>query len=344
MKDNALISIVVPIYNVEKYLDECITSIINQTYKNIEIILVDDGSCDNCPKICDYWSDQDIRIKVIHKLNQGLGMARNTGLKNATGKYVVFVDSDDYISPVMVQTLYESMIANDADTVYCGLNRLYSNGTYASVPSIYSGCYFEEKDIVENVLLRMLGYPPKDNNKTPFFMSVWHAMYSMDIIKDKMISFISEREFMSEDLWFHIKYLQHSKKVFISPQCLYFYRVVDDSISLKYDVNRFDRLKSMHLKTIEMLEEIISKSAIEQIEYGWFLNQVGGQIYSIIKNEKTGVYNKIKKILSDDCVQKCIHTYEYKKNPFPKRLFNSLIFHQNTLGIIMLTKIKICIK
>ena len=93
-----LISVIVPIYNVEKYLDRCVDSIINQTYKNLEIILVDDGSPDNCPQMCDDYAKKDSRIKVVHKENGGLSDARNVGMEVATGEYVSFIDSDDYIS------------------------------------------------------------------------------------------------------------------------------------------------------------------------------------------------------------------------------------------------------
>ena len=98
MSDNELISVIVPIFKVEDYLRKCVDSVINQTYKNLEIILVDDGSPDNCPKICDEYANQDSRIKVIHKENGGLSDARNAGMKIAKGEYVSFIDSDDYIS------------------------------------------------------------------------------------------------------------------------------------------------------------------------------------------------------------------------------------------------------
>ena len=94
---NDLISVIVPVYNVEKYLDKCIESIVNQTYTALEIILIDDGSSDNCPEICDRWTEKDNRIKVIHKVNGGLSDARNCGMAAATGKYITFVDCDDYI-------------------------------------------------------------------------------------------------------------------------------------------------------------------------------------------------------------------------------------------------------
>ena len=110
-----LISIVVPVYNVEDYLEKCIQSILNQSYKNLEIILVDDGSPDNCPKICDKYEKLDSRIKVIHKKNGGLSDARNIGIKNAKGKYISFVDSDDYIKENFIEDMYNLLIKYDAD-------------------------------------------------------------------------------------------------------------------------------------------------------------------------------------------------------------------------------------
>ena len=119
------ISIIVPIYNVEKYIRKCIISIINQTYKNIEIILVDDGSPDNCPMICDEFARRDERIVVIHKKNGGLSSARNAGLEKATGDYIGFVDSDDWIEPQMYEKMIQMYIDSKVDLVECGIN-LYS--------------------------------------------------------------------------------------------------------------------------------------------------------------------------------------------------------------------------
>lgn len=110
-----LVTVVLPIYNVEQYLDRCINSVVNQTYKNLEIILVDDESPDNCPKMCDEWAKMDSRIKVIHKKNQGLGYARNTGIDSATGEYIYFVDSDDYIAMDTIELAYKAAAENNAD-------------------------------------------------------------------------------------------------------------------------------------------------------------------------------------------------------------------------------------
>ena len=115
--DNSLVSIIIPIYNVEQYLDRCIKSVINQTYKNIEIILVDDGSTDKCPEICDQYAQKDNRIVVIHKENGGLSSARNAGMKVLKGEYMLFVDSDDWIKGNTVEELLQIAIEHDVDFV-----------------------------------------------------------------------------------------------------------------------------------------------------------------------------------------------------------------------------------
>lgn len=119
MKEKNLVSIIVPIFKVEKYLKRCIDSILNQTYRNIEIILIDDGSPDNCGKIADEYALKDKRIKVIHQKNMGLSEARNRGIEISKGEYIGFVDSDDYIEPTMFQDLYNAIIDNDADISIC---------------------------------------------------------------------------------------------------------------------------------------------------------------------------------------------------------------------------------
>lgn len=139
-----LISIIVPVYNVEKYIHECVDSIINQTYKNIEIILVDDGSPDNCGKICDEYAEKDSRIKVIHKENGGLSDARNCGIDAASGEWLMFVDSDDYIESDMAQKLLDAAKKENADMAVCSVtlfkdNKRYTPDTYFSPEHTVSG-------------------------------------------------------------------------------------------------------------------------------------------------------------------------------------------------------------
>ena len=121
MVDNGLVTVIVPVYNVECYLDKCISSIVQQSYNNLEIIVVDDGSTDGSPAICDGWAARERRIRVIHKENGGLSDARNAGLAVATGEYISFVDSDDWIKPQFIETLLVSLQAGKADIAECGV-------------------------------------------------------------------------------------------------------------------------------------------------------------------------------------------------------------------------------
>lgn len=123
------ISVIVPIYNAERYLDKCLQSIVEQTYSNLEIILVNDGSFDGCDKLCRKWERKDSRIIYIRKKNAGVCSARNLGLDKATGNYIAFVDADDYISPLMYEKLYALMINNGVDLVICGRTRVLGNRT-----------------------------------------------------------------------------------------------------------------------------------------------------------------------------------------------------------------------
>ena len=126
------ISIIVPVYNVEQYLNQCVESIVGQTYQNLEIILVDDGSPDSCPKMCEDWANNDKRIQVIHKLNGGLSDARNAGIDVASGEYLMFVDSDDFIAANMVMDLYALLNRTNAD-IACGGVYRYCDGKITDI-------------------------------------------------------------------------------------------------------------------------------------------------------------------------------------------------------------------
>lgn len=162
-----LISIIVPVYKVEPYLDRCVGSIVNQTYKNLEIILVDDGSPDNCPAMCDAWAETDARIRVIHKENGGLSDARNAGLAAATGAYIGFVDSDDWIDPPMYQCLYEAITATDSDIASCGARRVWLDGTPAQeLCSVNRDCVLEQETSMEALI-----------TSNGLVQTVWNKLY-----------------------------------------------------------------------------------------------------------------------------------------------------------------------
>ena len=129
MKENIAVSVIVPIYKIERYLHQCIDSILEQTFTDFELLLIDDGSQDRCPAICDEYAEKDERIRVFHKPNGGLTSARNCGLDNAKGEWIMHIDGDDWVAPTYIEELYNAAIKNDADIAICGFRFAYEDGS-----------------------------------------------------------------------------------------------------------------------------------------------------------------------------------------------------------------------
>ena len=184
-----LISVIVPVYNVEPYLDRCVESIVNQTYRNLEIILVDDGSPDRCPQMCDAWAERDARIRVIHKENEGLSDARNAGMAVASGELIGFVDSDDWIDPQMYQCLSETMEKTNSDIVSCGAKRIWVNEDHTQELCAVAEDFVLEDEYAMEALITSNG----------LIQTVWNKLYRRYLIEN--ISFpvgqIYEDEFWS---------------------------------------------------------------------------------------------------------------------------------------------------
>ena len=168
-----LISVIVPVYKVEKYLERCVQSIVDQTYKNLEIILVDDGSPDCCPGMCDAWAEKDDRIKVIHKKNGGLSDARNAGMKASSGELMGFVDSDDWIDANMYQCLYEAMKADNSDIAACGVEMVWGDGTQPRTLTKTGGCVLQREEAVRAIIEESWLKQP-----------VWYKLYKTELVRD----------------------------------------------------------------------------------------------------------------------------------------------------------------
>ena len=336
MKD--MVSIIVPVYNVEKYLDKCVDSIVHQSYKELEIILVDDGSKDSSGQLCDKWKQIDNRIKVIHKPNAGLGYARNSGLDIATGKYIMFVDSDDFIDEKMVEKLYVKMQTTESDTVFCGLNRVYPDGRSVEVPAAYNDQSFEGADIINNVLLEMVGSKPQDTEDANLFMSVWHALYSKDVVDKWNIRFPSERIIMCEDIMFHIQYLRYASKVTYISEGLYYYRVNPKSVSQIYDRTRFERQKVLSEAIISELDKFVDPTEYLVREQRRFLGGARMQIQAIVGSKEKHKIKLIKEICEDSMIQEVLETYPFRNNPFRHRVFNICVKQKAAIVLWLLSK------
>lgn len=167
------ISVIVPIYNVEKYLDRCVKSLINQTYKNIEIILVDDGSPDKCPEMCDYYATEDYRIKVIHKENGGLSDARNVGIEKSTGSYISFVDSDDWVEEDFIEELYNNIKRENADISIIGYTLIWDSGKRITYSDNNDYFVYNQEYAIKELL-----------KQKKFQCMVCQKMYKRDIFSD----------------------------------------------------------------------------------------------------------------------------------------------------------------
>lgn len=240
------ISIIVPVYKVEAFLDRCVESLVSQTLGDIEIILIDDMSPDNSPQMCDAWACKDNRIKVVHKTqNEGLGFARNSGLDVATGQYVAFADSDDFVDLNMYESMYNIAVEKSADLVVCGLKYITINGTIRDFTNDKVNIERSGNEI-NNYILDMIACAPYEKKERLHDMSACRILYRKDIIDSYHLRFRSEREVLSEDLVFNIQYLQHSSMLFSMPQAFYNYCQNCNSTSSIFKKDKFDRSKCLY--------------------------------------------------------------------------------------------------
>ena len=245
--ENQLVTIVVPVYNVEKYLDRCVESIVNQTYTNLEILLIDDGSPDNCPRICDEWARRDSRIRVIHKENQGLGMARNTGIENATGEYICFFDSDDYVSPDLIRKALEKILQEQADIVIYGyVMARPEKDVYVPLIPVPNQEVYQGDEVVAHFLPEYLGDDPVTGKPSFIPSGACAAMYSMNLIRRTGWRFVSERDLISEDIYSHLMLYKDVKKVAILKESLYYYCENPASLTHTYRDDRQRRVNHQY--------------------------------------------------------------------------------------------------
>lgn len=285
-QEKALISIIIPVYKVEKYLEKCIQSVINQTYENLQIILVDDGSPDNCGKICDEYAKKDHRIEVIHKSNGGLSDARNKGLEIAKGEYIGFVDSDDYIEADMYEVLYNLLKQYNADVSICNFYTV-SQGKI-SIKNADNGINeYNRIEILKEILL--------DRNIQSY---AWNKLYKKELFDE--IKYPIGKKY--EDIGTTFYLLEKCNKVVVTGKSEYYYINRQDSIVnnvtestitdyIELIMQRYDyieeNIKELSSYNKDYLKRIL-KTAEKDIKS---LNEVGD--YTKKKYEE--LYNKVQK-------------------------------------------------
>lgn len=217
MSKTDLVSIVVPVYNVENYIDQCLESLIGQTYQQLEILLIDDGSTDGSLAKCQNWVNRDNRVRCIHRENGGLAAARNTGLDNSSGSYICFVDSDDWIEPTMIECMVGNLVQTDSDISIIGSRYAYENGSF-------------ETNYIPNVKMTLSkGQAFKYINMPGYFgVGVWDKLYKKELFEGLRFP---EQVRRSEDCRLTYHLLKEAERICYTSDCLYNYRQRSASLS-----------------------------------------------------------------------------------------------------------------
>ncbi len=241
MKTTPLVSIIVPIYNTAEYLPACLDSIINQTYQNLEIILIDDGSTDNSREIANNYTKKDPRIKLVHQKNQGLSAARNTGIKNTTGQYITFVDSDDKIESQMIENMLNAIQKTNANIVCCSFKEIFPNGKQSGFNQKYPEKIYNTESALEAMLL-----------EHGFMLSATMKLFPSDYFNG--IKFPTGK--LHEDIGTTYKLIMKAPKITFIPNQDYIYVHHEDSITNKsFDIRKLDIIEL----TDKMCDDIDTK-------------------------------------------------------------------------------------
>ncbi len=274
-----LISIIVPVYNVEKYINRCVESIINQSYTNLEIILINDGSTDNCPIMCDKWAIKDKRVKVIHKENGGLSDARNVGLNNANGKFIAFVDSDDWVHYDYISSLYHTLIEYSSDISACDISIAYEGEAFSiSEFNNDSFCCYPEDAL--RSLIQGKG----------FRAVVWNKLYK----KELLINEYFEVGKYHEDEFFTYRIISKAQKLSYTRKTLYYYFQRSGSIMNSFSVKHLDSFEAQFIRIGFLKNKYPSLYLLDKVS---FVNACIGFYQSALgfpKEEKKIYISKIK--------------------------------------------------
>lgn len=236
----SLVSIIIPVYNTSAYLRKCVDSVLKQTYRPLEILLVDDGSTDDSSRLCDAIEVESDSIHVIHKENGGLSSARLSGFEEANGEYVLFVDSDDYIEPAMVEKLMAAMEKNKADLAICGYFQVDSGVTTNHLLPYTTETLEDQDDIVKNYVQPLTGKSSIGINIPGF---LWIRLLKRSLIQRSF--FASENKYFAEDHVFDLLYSDHVKRIAIVNEPLYDYVIHNSSLTNKYRRHKTEMLHNL---------------------------------------------------------------------------------------------------
>lgn len=321
---NPKVSIVVPMYGVEKYLEKCVNSLIHQTLKDIEIILVDDGSPDKCGEIAEQYAKNDARIKVIHQKNAGLGPARNTGMEVAVGEYIGFVDSDDWVNETMFEHLYNAALKSNADIAVGGHCDWRDGEILRKKQHPLAGKTVRNKSEIDEIRKNIYGRRVDDKETEAFPMSVWIAIYRKALIDKNHLKF---KNIISEDVIFNISAYKFADTMVFTGDTDYCYRNENQtSIMRSFSESKLKKYED-YLKVL--MQEIskendpdclmrVKRAAINICRL--YVGQVADTSLTIKEKKKF-----VKMFAKLQVVCNCWNGYPVDELPFQQRLFQKAV-------------------
>lgn len=322
--NNEMVSIIVPIYNAEQTLHRCLTSIINQTYDNLEIILVDDGSIDTSTIICQSFQRIDARILLIKQKNTGPAGARNRGIKEATGPYIQFVDADDFIQKQMTEQLVKYM--NKTDLVVCG----YKTESLIIKPHIV-GTYSKSDAIKHFGRLY----------KNTIIQSPCNKLYRRELIQDNKLLFLENYSF-GEDLRFNLAYLTNCEQIFFTNEPFYIYEQNKQSLTNAYIDNLLEKQLTIHEDVCQFLKKNNGEteqniSEVRETFMNSMIHTAANMIHPASPYTKLEQRQQLQKLINNETVQKEIH---YAAHNLQARLFKRLIKRKSVTEVLIFLRLK----
>lgn len=324
------ISVIVPVYNAEKYLQECVDSILNQSERELECILVDDGSTDSSPLICDFYAQKDNRVKVIHKENARAASARNAGLHIAQGEYVAFVDADDWISPNM----YEKMLAPNVDVCLCDYVRFQGKQDFPfSQPNVHEG-YYGKAEIQKEIYPHLV----MDGIEYPITISNWALLIKRTVITDNKLSYRDDIH-ISEDAPFGSEVLYCANSfAYLKGEYLYHYRITESSASKTYKTWWWESYLRINEEMENYFGNCVDYDFTQQIKSNMFY-LARAEIYYIIGDSsltRKEQNEKIRNVMNHPRVVRMMKDYDCSDAPFSlKMVYWSIKYRSVTLRRIV---------
>lgn len=343
------ISIIIPCYNVAKYLPKCLDSIINQTYKNLEIICVNDGSPDNCLEILENYKMKDNRIVIISQKNQGLSSARNAGIKCAKGDFIMFVDSDDWIEIDCCEKAINEALENNADLVIWNYIRQYPNNPMPRLILGKEKLILEGNDCKTKIYRRIFGLY-NDELSSPetvdSLVTVWGKLYRISYIKENDVQFVDTNLIGNEDALFNIFALKDINKAVYIPDCLYNYRKNNESsFTSNYRPNLYSQWQCLFdLMSKNIVDNSLDNTYFEALQNRICLSIIGLGLNIVGAGKEIKKVKEIKKIISSSIYRKAYNNLMFKYFPIHWKVFFTFAKYNWAFGVyLMLFAIKMLI-